>query len=146
MYNYLVKTPLNLSEQSADFESGKYLRYSVSEIDQNDAPILRERLIKEYNATTISEVMVIELMVNAYFRSLQSAKAYSLMLMDRTGGIANGQQTEINAFKEISKQIEIANRQFMTALTFLKELKQPGIQVKIEAKEAYFGRNQQINK
>ena len=45
----------------------------------------------------------------------------------------------------LSKQIDRANRQFLSALTTLKQLKTPSIEMNIKTNTAFVSQNQQIN-
>jgi hypothetical protein len=45
----------------------------------------------------------------------------------------------------MSKELDRANRQFITALTTLKQMKTPSIEINVTAKTAFVGKNQQFN-
>lgn len=124
--------------------NGAVLQESVGSKNMHHALKLRKELIAEHKATSVTELMMIDLAINAYFRGLRSAKVYS-SLMENNNGRINTEQSIVNVLKEMGKQIESASRQFMSALTTLKEMKQPPVKVKIQTKEAYIAQNQQIN-
>lgn len=127
-------------------ETGKYVRTSVHSIDQSYILKLREQLVSEYKASSTSEMLIVDMAVNAYFRSLRASVIHINLIQNKDGVLLTPEQTRTNLLKELGKQIEMANRQFMTAITFLKELRQPPINVKVHAKEAFVGQNQQFNK
>ncbi len=127
-------------------KSGKLLKSSVHTWDEIYVDETRKNLVNEYKATSMSELMIIDLALNAYFRAQRSARVYSVLIQDKDGATAWGDQQRINMIKEVGKQIELAQNQFFTAITFLKELHQPPVRVKIQTKEAYIAHNQQINK
>jgi len=91
-------------------------------------------------------MLIVDMAVNAYFRSLRASVIHINLIQNKDGVLLTPEQTRTNLLKELGKQIEMANRQFMTAITFLKELRQPPINVKVHAKEAFVGQNQQFNK
>lgn len=127
-------------------EKGNYLRSTVHITDQDYVLQLREQLITEYKAYSPSSKLIVDMAVNAYFRSLRASFNSVYLLQNKEGHILTLEQQRTNLLKELNKQIEMANRQFMTALTFLKELNQPPIKVSVQAKQAFVGQNQQFNK
>lgn len=127
-------------------EKGKYVQFSVHSMDKEYVIKLREQLIGEYKASSMSEMLIIDMAINAYFRSLRVSVICINLIQNKDGVILSPEQNRTNLIKELNKQIEMANRQFMTALTFLKELRQPNINVKVHAKEAFVAQNQQFNK
>lgn len=103
---------------------------------------VRKSLIAQYQATGPAELMLVDLALSSYFRALRTNQAYHLLLnQTRT----NAPQEQINFYKEIGRQIEFAHKQFVTALTFLKELRQPPVSVKIQTQNAFVANNQQVN-
>lgn len=127
-------------------EKGKYVRASVHSIDQDYVLKLRQQLVNEHKVVSASEMLVVDIAVNSYFRSLRSSVICINLIQNQAGAVLSPEQTRTNLIKELNKQIEMANRQFMTALTFLKELRQPPIKVSVQAKQAFVGQNQQFNK
>ena len=45
----------------------------------------------------------------------------------------------------MSKHIDRANRQFITALTTLKQIKMPSLAISVKTKAAFVAQNQQLN-
>jgi len=125
--------------------NGKTVEGSVTESYQRQVRRLRKQLITEHQANTASEFMLIDLAINAYYRSLHSARLYSYLAQNKDGTVSFN-QPRINMMKELEKQIDSANRQYLSTLTLLKELKQPQINIKVQSKQAFVGQNQQFNK
>lgn len=126
-------------------ENGFYLQLCVHPSDANFVKSMRNRLIEENRITSLAESMVLDMVINSYFRSLHCWKWYNNLVVEADGK-ANLDWENINRMKEIGKQADLANRQFYAALAFLKELKQPPLTVKIHTKEAFVAQNQQFNK
>lgn len=125
--------------------SGLLLESTVHQNHKKYIQILRKRLIIEYDAQSISERMLIDMSVSAYFRSLHTSQIYSALIMDDDGSISYN-QLKINALKELTRHIESANRQFISSLAMLKDMKRPPINVKVHSRQAFIAQNQQFNK
>ncbi len=125
-------------------ETGNYLKNSVRSEDRKHATCIRNALIKENDAKSIADKMVIDLAVGAYFRSLHSASIYN-SLIDQNGNVSMSTE-RTGMLKELNKQIEMATRQFTTLISFLKQSNRPPINVKIKSGNAFIGENQQFNK
>ncbi|OGK19963.1 hypothetical protein A3C23_04660 [Candidatus Roizmanbacteria bacterium RIFCSPHIGHO2_02_FULL_37_13b] len=127
-------------------KNGQMLKTTVHNFDEMYVEEARKSLVNEYKIATLSELMIVDLAINAYFRALRSASVYSILIQNKEGVINYGDQQKINMIKEVGKQTDLANHQFFTAITFLKELRLPPVRVKIQTNEAYIAQNQQINK
>jgi hypothetical protein len=127
------------------FVNGKVVEASVNVWHQNHVVKMRETLIIEHDAKSASELMIIDLAINAYFRSLHTSKIYSSLVQGNDGTV-RFEQSRVNLLKELGKQVENANKQFLSALTLLKEMKQPRINIKVQSKQAFVAQNQQFNK
>lgn len=125
--------------------NGKTVQGSVCVLYQNQAIKLREALIDEHQAKSVSETMIIDLMINAYFRGLHISSIYSHLAVDASD-TAKTSQLKVNTLKELGKQIEFANKQFASLLTMIREMKRPPINIKVNSKQAFVGQNQQFNK
>lgn len=137
---------LNKYLEMTAVENGLYLEFSIHKFDQKHVLPVRQNLIEEYKATTFSELLIIDLAINAYFRALRSGSIYNVLAQDKEGTISWPDQQKINLIKEVGKQIEMANRQFLTAMTYLKEFRQQPLNIKVQTKSAFIARNQQFNK
>lgn len=101
---------------------------------------LRKNLIKEFNCTTYTEKSLVDLAVGAFARNLSYSK--KLFNIASIGHI----NKELNNFMSImSKEIDRANRHYLTALETLKQLKQPELNINVKAKTAFISQNQQFN-
>lgn len=127
--------------------SGLQISSSVHVLDQKAVNEVRQQLKAEFAPVTPSEALMIDQAINAYFRSLRLSQAHINLMQDPKGSVRlwDNQQI-INLAKEIGKQANFANQQFITAITYLREAKQPPIKVKVHAKEAFVAQNQQFNK
>jgi len=125
--------------------NGKTAQGSVSDLYQNQVIKLRNALIKEHQATSVSETMIIDLMINAYFRALHISSIYSHIAVE-VSNITKTSQLKVNTLKELGKQVEFANKQFASLLTMIREMKRPAINIKVNSKQAFVGQNQQFNK
>lgn len=129
---------------SCGVETGVFLQNNVHPSDFNSVAKVRNSLIKDYKAHSTTELMLIDTAVSAYFRLMKCNKVYNLFLIDRDGN-TDFRQDRINLMKELSKQLDISHRQFISAVSFIKDLRQPPVKVKINTKQAYVAQNQQIN-
>lgn len=125
--------------------NGKVVEGSVNNGHQNQVMELRKQFVAEYQANTVSELMIIDMAINAYFRSLHTSRIYSC-LSQKNDGTFEYSQLKINFMKELGKQIDSANKQFISTITLLKEIKRPPINIKVNSKQAFVGQNLQFNK
>ena len=133
------------AQKKASVRNGEYALYSVHYQDADYLQSVRQDFVDEYKATSASELLVIDMVVVAYFRYMRTTSAFNSFIEDNDGRRDYESQTWINMMKELNKAISSASQQMMTALTFLKELKRQPVQVKVHTKQAYFANNQQIN-
>jgi len=99
------------------------------------------RLIKEYNCKTVGEKALAEIITNSYIRVLDNSTRLNNSM--NAGEYITENRTKYLAM--LSKQIDRANRQFLSALTTLKQLKTPSIEMNIKTNTAFVSQNQQIN-
>ncbi len=98
------------------------------------------KLVKEYDCQTVSEKATAEVVVMSYARILEFTRVMNRVV--RLEGITH----EINSlYGMVSKELDRANRHFVTALSTLRQIKAPQIGVKVNAKTAFIGGNQQFN-
>lgn len=99
-----------------------------------------KQLIEEFECKTVGEKALAEVVANAYLRILDNSRRLNNELEctnithERNVYIAN-----------MSKQVDRANRQFLSSLMTLKQLKAPVIELNIKANTAFVSNNQQIN-
>lgn len=124
-------------------ETGRFVESTVHHVHKKSVHRVRNDLIREYRAEATSERMVIDAAVNAYFRYLHASRIYSCFMSKDDSTTYD--QVKINMMRELGKQSDIAYRQFQMALTMLRQMKQPPINVKITSEQAFVGQNMQFN-
>ena len=103
---------------------------------------LASQIINENKCTTHTEKLLVEVIVNAFIRTLDASKKLN------EGSVVSGGSITENRTKYISmlsKEHDRANRQFLTSLMTLKQFKAPNIEMNIKANTAFVAQNQQIN-
>lgn len=125
-------------------ENGTILHTLISDNKFGDALLkIRKDLLEEHQCKTPSEIMLADRIVAAYWKNMR----YEMYLYRLTEPEPNSfllNEFKIKALKELHKGIELANRQFETGLTMLKNLKQPKLNVRVTADNAYVAQNQQV--
>ncbi|HUC87051.1 MAG TPA: hypothetical protein VMR75_01845, partial [Candidatus Saccharimonadales bacterium] len=109
---------------------------AIATSDENYQPYsieLANQLIKEYDCTTASEITLVHLIVSSYIRSLEYARNLSL----NSGGGKSITAERNGLYAVLSKEIDRANRQFVTGLTTLKQLKAPPLTVNVKTDTAF---------
>ena len=101
---------------------------------------LRRELIKEYNCKTYSEKALVDMVIGAYARNLSLTKLLiNSSGKDYTTALLN------NYISVMGKEVDRANRHFITALETLRQMKQPELKVNVKTKNAFIAQNQQFN-
>lgn len=97
-------------------------------------------LIVEYDCKTVSEKALAEVVVSAYARILECSKSMQdIALVKYPTNSLNG------LYEIISKELDRANRHFITSLATLRQIKSPTMEIKVRAHTAIIGNNQQFN-
>ncbi len=99
-----------------------------------------KKLIIEYQAESPSEIMLAQLAASAYGRYIEYTTQF----------VRHGQQDRIsdtqNTFYSLfSKESDRAFRQFQSALSMLKQMKSPALNVTVKTNTAFVAQNQQVN-
>jgi hypothetical protein len=98
------------------------------------------QLIVEYDCKTPTEKALAEVVVSAYARILECSKSMQdITLVKYTSNALNG------LYEIISKELDRANRHFVTSLTTLRQIKSPNVEIKVRAQTAIIAQNQQFN-
>ncbi len=98
------------------------------------------QIITDYGCNTASEKALAEVIAGAYSRILEySAVLNKLTLDDHVSFILT------NHYSMISKELDRANRHFISALATLQQIKSPSIEVQVKAKTAFISQAQQFN-
>ena len=101
---------------------------------------LRRELIKEYDCKAYSAKALVDMIIGAYARNLSLTKRLiNSSGKDYTTVILN------NYISAMGKEVDRANRHFITALETLRQMKQPELKVNVKAKNAFIAQNQQFN-
>lgn len=103
---------------------------------------LCSQVIKEYTCTTHAEIMLAEVIVNAFIRTVDASRELTEARVAAGGSITENRTKYIAV---LSKQHDRANRQFLNSLMILKQLKAPTIEMNIRTKNTFVAQNQQIN-
>ncbi len=98
-----------------------------------------KELQKEYNCDLISEKATAELVVISYVRVLELQRKVSNCL--EKGEL---RQIDLSYFSILSKELDRANRHYLSSLEALKSMKQPQLGVNIRANTAVIGQNQVV--
>lgn len=131
----------------------------ILEADSNLALKLREELVNEYGVATVSENMILDMVVTAYIRYLECTRLYTRLLEpdkqykyneeteeEETYWTYSYTQPKTNQLEAMGRQMNIAYQQYLSGLTYLREFKRPPINVNIKTKQAFVAENQQFNK
>ncbi len=98
-------------------------------------------LAKEYDCKTPSEKSLSQVVVNSYIKLMESSMRFTL-------GADSGEYITEDRTKYLAmlgKEMDRANRQFISALSLLKQIKSPEIRVDVKADTAFIAQNQQLN-
>ena len=98
------------------------------------------QLVDEYKCNTASEKMLAETAAWAYCRAIEYGKKLnSITRQEYLSAI------KTSHYSLLSKEVDRATRQYLTALQALKTIKQPPLSVTFKADNAFVAQNQQIN-
>lgn len=120
---------------AANLSYGKYYRFLAT---------TRSDLVREYDCKTPLELMLVDRIVANYWRSMKLDMTLHRLIETEEGGYSFN-DSKMNVIRELSKGLESASRQLNTSILFLKELKQPKLNVKVNTENAFIGQNQQFN-
>ena len=104
---------------------------------------MRQDIIVEHQCKTASELMLADKITAAYWQGIRYTM-YINHLIEAESDKFQFSECKIKVLKELHKGIELSNRQFETGLTMLKNIKQPRLNVKVTADNAYIAQNQQV--
>ncbi|OGL84668.1 hypothetical protein A3H11_02850 [Candidatus Uhrbacteria bacterium RIFCSPLOWO2_12_FULL_47_10] len=105
---------------------------------------MRHDIVLEYSCKTSLELMLADRIVASYWRAMKY-DAHMNRLIEKEDGGFSFDQLKVNVLKELNRGLEFANRQLHTNMILLKQLKQPPINIKVNAENAFIAKNQQIN-
>lgn len=142
-YSYGVDGYLEIVSMADSLESGYALTESVDRKYRPLALSLKDEMEKEFDCKHPSEKMLVEQAVNAHIRT-----QYYSWVMDNSIFLALGEKEshENNRYLAfLSKEIDRASRQFISAIETLKSIKQPSPKISIRTQNAFLGEKQQFN-
>jgi hypothetical protein len=100
-----------------------------------------ERTVREYGCTTAIEISLAQNIALAHVRVLSLSKTLSTYGLGKVSV-----NDDINDFyRNVSKELDRAQRQMVSAIFTLKQLKAPQMSLNIKANTAFIANNQQIN-
>lgn len=123
-------------------DSGHALMESIEKKYKPLALQMKKELIEEFDCKSASEKALVDQIVNSHIRKL----SYSMSLeAHRDPEFMSQIKTSYMDF--LSREIDRAHRQFISALETLKSFKQPEINLmlNIQSKNAFIAKNQQFN-
>lgn len=100
-----------------------------------------QQLVKEYRCNTPSEKALAQVIAGAYARIIQ----YSMVFNNSCTRMGFLTSEKVGFYNMISKEIDRAQRHFISSFVTLKQLKSPNIELNVKAKTAFVSQNQQIN-
>ncbi len=120
-----------------EFDNGALLTMSVSESYKTFGIDLMKKFQLEYECATPSEKATAALAAVSYIRTLDTQRRI-------TNYLEIGKFTDIGVryLEMLSKDLDRANRHYLTAIQTLKMLRMPALQVSIRTDTAIIGQNQ----
>lgn len=120
-----------------EFENGMLMATSVSEQYRTFAIDLNRKFQQEFDCKTSSEKATAELAVISYIRTVEIQRKINnyLELGSNTG-------LGVQFLTALSKELDRANRHFLTAVQTLRMTRQPPMNVNIKTQTAVIGQNQ----
>ena len=122
-----------------EFENGVLLANSLPELSRTLAIDLMRKIQKEYLCTTPSEKATAELAALSYVRTLDIQRRITNYLE-----IGTFTDLGVHYLDMLSKELDRANRHYLTAIQTLRTMKQPPLQFNIRADTAVVGQNQVV--
>lgn len=123
---------------------GLETHYPLAEVVSKDIQPLviaaARQIEKEYDCKTASEKILVQTIAGAYGKIIDYSRQLNTCIKEFS--VSN----EKNGFYSmISKELDRAHRQLITALATLRQIKNPPIELNVKAKTAFVAQNQQIN-
>lgn len=120
-----------------EFDKGFFLAQAVPEKYISFSIDFCRNLQKEYQCETPSEKATAELVALNFVRTIEiQSRINSLLSLGHTT------DNLVKHFAILSKELDRANRHYLTSLQVLKSIKQPALEINIKSKTAIVGQNQ----
>lgn len=127
--NNFSKSHIPLAETQEEW----VIRTSIVELTNN--------LIEEYNCNTTLEKSLCETIGNSYWKIMQISKKITCVML--AWEYISNERTKYLSMLWLEQ--DRANRNYLTLLNTLLEIKKPQMNINIKTKNAYIGQNQQFN-
>ncbi|MDC0977644.1 hypothetical protein OAR19_00130 [bacterium] len=115
----------------------------VETVDKQHGGLIIElcnKYVEEYSCTTASEKTLAQTMALSYVRRFELAKRLNQFIHLE---YLSPEKTKF--YSALGKELDRAERHFIAALSTLKQLKSPTLEVSVQARTAFIANNQQIN-
>lgn len=130
---------LELYKDSIDSDH-KFLIETVSWTLQIGVVEFATRLIKEYDCKTTLEKSLCEIIANSYGRLISTSK-----LMEKDFNLNYPSKEKIHYLGILSKELDRQNRNYLTAINTLIDMKNPKMTINVNTENTFLGENQQFN-
>lgn len=138
-YNPKKDDPLLKVMSLREFEVGLLLSMATSTFSSTFAIDLMRKITTEYNCETVSEKAIVELATASFVRALDIQKKITDYL-DMGSVTSNG----VQYLGVLSKDLDRAHHQYLSAIQTLKSFRQPPMQVNIKSHTTVIGQNQLV--
>lgn len=123
---------------------GLETHYAIAEtVGKRHQPLVIEvarQVEKEYDCKTASEKILVQIVAGTYGKIIE----YSSLMNNNIVNLGIGGDKN-NYLAMLSKELDRAHRQLITALVTLRQIKNPPVELNVKAKTAFVAQNQQIN-
>ena len=120
-----------------EFDNGVLLAACTSQTSRTFAIDLMRKIQREYLCEKSSEKATAEMAAASYVRALDVQRVFNNFLSKESYG-----DLSIKVISVLGKELDRANRHYLTAIQTLRSLKQPPMQLNIKATTAVVGQNQ----
>ncbi len=134
----------NDSVMNLELKTHNHLIEAISPVYKMFLVDLCNKTAEEYGCQNPSEIMLVEMFVNAYIRSIESTKVFNDNLHDGllTGLYKNKELLKL--YDLMIKEMDKANRIFLATLFNLRLLKSANPKIDIKIKNTFMAKEQQV--
>ncbi len=122
-----------------EFDNAVLMSMGISDINTPFAIDLMRKIQKEFDCQSTSEKATAELAASSYARMLDIQKLQSTFMSKESYG-----ELTVRVIATLGKELDRAQRQYLTAIQTLRTLRQPPMQLTIRADTAVVGQNQMV--
>ncbi|OIP52052.1 hypothetical protein AUK10_04120 [Candidatus Gracilibacteria bacterium CG2_30_37_12] len=97
-------------------------------------------LTKEYDCQTSLEISLCEIIANSFKRIISVSK-----LMETDLNLNYPSKEKVNYLAILSKELDRQNRNYLTAINTLIDMKNPKMTINVNTENTFLGENQQFN-